>query len=180
MKKIFFILLGLILLSVIGLTQEKNDEEILIDGIWIVHYKTSEILKLLNIKQKVDKDSTFCLDLQAKNNEGEIYFYNIKKSYKVQISKTGVNEYKIINNKKELRFNVNVRLSKNEGKVASLGIYDWDGKLTYNEHGRIGCLDDVQDLTSFQCKVRKVEIRKCLKVAKDRDDYFKRDEKLPF
>jgi hypothetical protein len=181
MKRIFatIILLIIIIFSINAISKDDVDF-IDIDGVWRIVDKIPDFIRFLKIKEQIDNDSSFCVDMSTKRGTARIYFYNHAKIYEVQVLKSDTNEYKLLNENRELKFNANSRKQRNGSKVVHLGIYDRNGKLTYTEHGKIYCLDSIQGLNEAKCGDRQTEIEMCLKDAKAADDYFKRDEKLPY
>lgn len=181
MKKIFLLisLLSIVFVS-INSVSKSNDSEFDIDGVWTVVDKVPDMIKLLQLQNTIDKNSTFCINMNLKKKEAGIYFYNYPRAYVVELSKISINEYQLKLKNRKLKFNVNSRIQSDGNKVVHLGIYSYNSKLNYTEHGRIYCLDDIQDLHEEKCGDRKQEVEMCLKSAKESDDYFKRDEKIPY
>lgn len=180
MKTIYFFIITITILSIVGLSVGSNTEEVRIGGVWIISREMPEMKRLLKIKQKVDIDSTFCININENSNQAELHFYTLKTKYDVKVIRIDKNIYKMIYKNQESKFIVTPEISKHYGKVAYLGFYDQNGEIAYSHSGVIYCLDEINDFNKEKCGDRKQEVEMCLKSAKDSDDYFKRDEKLPY
>ena len=162
--------------SVLG-EEIEEEQEINIDGVWTVFDKTEDISKLLNLT-KVPNSPTFCMNILFKKQKAIIYFYSDKKYYEIKIKRNKVNEYEFVNRNQKLGFIITQRKDYKQGgsgkKFIYMGIKDWDGVLRYKQHGGLDCQwnGDLKKCSSN-------EVERCLKDAKENDDYYKEEKALP-